>query len=81
MGRLISVRLDDDAERALRRLEDSGLSRSEAIRRALIATARRSERRRAMAEELRELDDDPVDVAERREIAAVLDELRPSGSQ
>jgi Arc/MetJ-type ribon-helix-helix transcriptional regulator len=81
MGRLISVRLDDDAERALRRLEDSGLSRSEAIRRALIATARRSERRRAMAEELRELDDDPVDVAERREIAAVMDELRPSGSQ
>lgn len=76
MGRLISVRLDDDAERALRRLEDSGLSRSEAIRRALVATARRSERRRAMAEELRALDDDPTDVAERREITELMDRLR-----
>lgn len=76
MGRLISVRLDDDSERALRRLEDSGLSRSEAIRRALVATARRSERRRAMAEELRALDDDPTDVAERREITELMDRLR-----
>ena len=76
MGRLISVRLDDESERALRRLEDSGLSRSEAIRRALIATARRSERRRAMAEELRALDDDPIDVAERRAITELMDRLR-----
>ncbi|MGA1345842.1 MAG: hypothetical protein ACO35E_07725 [Ilumatobacteraceae bacterium] len=72
MGRLITVRLDDRAEVALRRLQGDGLSQSETIRRAVISTARRSERQRSMIEELLALDDDPVDVAERRELALLL---------
>jgi hypothetical protein len=43
MAKAISVRLDDDAERALRTLEASGLTRSEAIRTSLLASADREE--------------------------------------
>ena len=41
MAQAISVRLDDDSERALRALEATGLSRSDAIRTALVESARR----------------------------------------
>lgn len=63
----------------LRSIEDIGLDQSEAIRRALITTASRSAQRRAMAAELLELDDDPNDLAERRELAEFLSPDRPSG--
>ena len=39
----ISIRLDDDAVRALHELEATGLSRSEAVRSALVAAADGSE--------------------------------------
>jgi Arc/MetJ-type ribon-helix-helix transcriptional regulator len=66
----ISVRLDDDAERALRMLENSGLSRSEAIRSSLIASATRLRTRDALAAEIAALDADEDD---RREMRVVLD--------
>jgi predicted DNA-binding protein (UPF0251 family) len=49
MGRAISVRLDEEALRALRLIEASGLSRSDAIRSSLVSAAtvgrcRRSQR-------------------------------------
>ena len=41
MARAISVRLDHEADKALRTLEATGLSQSEAIRTALLAEVRR----------------------------------------
>ncbi|MEA3077165.1 MAG: hypothetical protein QOF60_2073 [Actinomycetota bacterium] len=70
MAMAISVRLDDDAERALRMLENSGLSRSEAIRSSLIASATRLRTRDALAAEIAALDADEDD---RREMRVVLD--------
>jgi len=45
MAKAISVRLDDDSQRALRILEATGLSLSAAIRAALSASAQRVSRR------------------------------------
>jgi Arc/MetJ-type ribon-helix-helix transcriptional regulator len=39
MSELISVRLDEDARRALAELEATGISRSEAVRRGLVSAA------------------------------------------
>src|SRR2546430_8980720 len=47
----ISVRLDPEALRALAQLEATGLSRSEAIRRAILDIAARLQRRAARSEE------------------------------
>ncbi|MCP4086298.1 MAG: ribbon-helix-helix protein, CopG family, partial [Actinomycetia bacterium] len=44
MAQAISVRLDDEAEKALRALEAAGMSRSEAIRTALVESAHRRRR-------------------------------------
>ena len=77
MSTAISVRLDDDAERALAQLEATGLSRSEAIRRALIEEASRQRRSAALAAEVAALESDPADRAEMRAVAefmGVLDE-------
>jgi predicted transcriptional regulator len=77
MSTAISVRLDDDAERALAQLEASGLSRSEAIRRALIEEANRQRRSSALAAEAAALESDPDDRVEMRAVAefmGVLDE-------
>ena len=49
MTRAISVRLDDDALGALTKLEATGLSRSEAIRRALVDAAERMRDKQALA--------------------------------
>ena len=61
MERAISVRLDDDAQHALRVLTKSGRSQSEAVREALIALAR--SRRRADLARVRRV----VSVLRRRE--------------
>ncbi len=50
MAKAISVRLDDDAERALRILQASGLTLSDAIRSSLLASAERLNRRRSLVE-------------------------------
>jgi Arc/MetJ-type ribon-helix-helix transcriptional regulator len=67
--RPISVRLDEDAEEALRRLTECGRSRSEAIRDALVAAAARLDRRR-LAAEAAKLARDERDRLEIAEVAA-----------
>jgi len=76
MARAISVRLDDDAQRALRSLESAGMSRSEAIRHALIETAARRRRRSELANEVASLEADETDRAEMIEVAALMETLR-----
>lgn len=78
MARAISVRLDDEAERALRSLEAAGLSRSEAIRSALIDSARRMQRRSELAAEVAALEADNADREEMLEIAGLMESLRAS---
>lgn len=75
----ISVRLDDEALRALRQLEASGLSRSEAIRRAILDSATRLQQRRALAEEVAALEADETDRREMLEVAALMESLRAPG--
>ena len=76
MAKAISVRLDDDAERALRTLEASGLTRSEAIRSSLLASADRLRRKKALAAEAAALEADKADRAEMVAVAELMEELR-----
>jgi predicted transcriptional regulator len=75
----ISLRLDDEALRALNQLQAAGLSRSEAIRRAIIDSAARLQRRKALAQEVAALEADEGDRQEMLEIAAVMESLRAPG--
>lgn len=75
----ISVRLDDEAERALERLEATGLSRSEAIRRALITAADRLRRRDELAAEVAALEADEADRDEMLTVASLMESLRAPG--
>ncbi len=76
MAKAISVRLDDDAERALRTLEASGLTRSEAIRRSLLASADRLRSKKALAAEAAALEADEDDRAEMLAVAELMEALR-----
>lgn len=76
MAQAISVRLDDEAERALRALEGAGMSRSEAIRTALVDSARRLRERSAVASEAAALQDDEADREEMLSVAALMESLR-----
>ncbi|HEV2757770.1 MAG TPA: hypothetical protein VG318_18575 [Actinomycetota bacterium] len=76
MSEAISVRLDEEARRALARLEASGLSRSQAIRRSLIDSAARLERKKGLAAEAAALEADDDDRAEMLEVAALMESLR-----
>jgi Arc/MetJ-type ribon-helix-helix transcriptional regulator len=71
--RAISLRLDPEAERALRVLTRTGRSRSEAIRLSLIEAARRQHNLEAEAAALAA---DDADRAEAAEVAAVMESLR-----
>jgi hypothetical protein len=75
----ISLRLDDEALRALNQLESAGLSRSEAIRRAIIDSAARLQKRRALAEEVAALEADEADRQEILEVAALMESMRAPG--
>lgn len=79
MAKAISVRLDDDAERALRTLENSGLTRSEAIRSALLAAAARLRHGHDLATEVAALEANLDDRAEMLTVAALMESLRASG--
>jgi predicted transcriptional regulator len=72
----ISLRLDDEARRALSQLEAAGMSRSEAIRRAIIESAARLQRRTALAQEVAALEADEADRREMVEVAAIMESLR-----
>lgn len=76
MGETISVRLDDDAERALAELEATGLSRSEAVRAGLQAAAARLRDRRHVAAEARALSESNEDVAEAAVVRQMMEDLR-----
>jgi Arc/MetJ-type ribon-helix-helix transcriptional regulator len=76
MAKAISVRLDEEAERALRVLEATGLSRSEAIRSALLASARRLQRGKELAAEVAALEADDDDRAEMLAVAELMESLR-----
>lgn len=76
MARAISVRLDDEAERALRSLEAAGLSRSEAIRSSLIASARLLRRSAELAAEVAALEADEQDREEMVAVAGLMESLR-----
>jgi hypothetical protein len=75
----VSTRLDGESQRALRLLESSGLTRSEAIRRGLRVAAdqlRRSELIRGQAEMVAA---DESDRLEMLEIANFMESLRAEG--
>jgi len=76
MAHAISVRLDDEADRALRALEAAGMTRSEAIRSSLIASARRLRHSSELAAEVAALEADPDDRDEMLTVAALMESLR-----
>lgn len=76
MAQAISVRLDEEALRALAQLEATGLSRSAAIRLALVTAANRLRDSRALAAEVAALEADEADRAEMREVAELMEQLR-----
>lgn len=76
MAKAISVRLDDDADRALSALEAAGMSRSEAIRSALIESARRLRDRRELAAEVAALEADDDDRQEMLAVAELMEAMR-----
>jgi len=79
MTSAISVRLDAEALRALAQLEATGLSRSEAIRRAILDSAARLQRRAALAPEVAALEIDEEDRLEILEVASVMEIMRAAG--
>jgi hypothetical protein len=79
MARAISVRLDDHALQALVRLEATGLTRSEAIRAALVEAANRLQDKQALAEEVAALEADDDDRAEMLAVADLMEQLRAPG--
>jgi Arc/MetJ-type ribon-helix-helix transcriptional regulator len=79
MSTAISVRLDPEALRALAQLEATGLSRSEAIRRALLDSASRLQRGAELAAEAAALEADEDDRREMLEVAAFMESMRAPG--
>jgi Arc/MetJ-type ribon-helix-helix transcriptional regulator len=76
MSETISVRLDDDAARALAQLEALGLSRSEAVRAGLRAAAQQLRDRKQLAAEARALAEDEDDRSESAAVRDMMEELR-----
>ena len=79
MAQAVSVRLDGEALHALNRLEASGLTRSEAIRKALVEAAARMEDRHALAAEVAALEADEDDRQEMLAVADLMERLRAPG--
>jgi Arc/MetJ-type ribon-helix-helix transcriptional regulator len=79
MTQAVSVRLDDDAQRALRTLEASGLSRSEAIRKSILDAAAALRRNEALRAEVAALEADETDRREMQQVATLMESLRAEG--
>jgi len=79
MAQAISVRLDDEALRALGQLEATGMTRSDAIRAALVEAATRLHDRAAIAAEVAALEADEDDRAEMLAVAELMESLRAPG--
>ncbi len=75
----ISVRLDNEALVALGQLEAEGMTRSEAIRAALVEAAARRHDKQALAEEVAALEADEDDRAEMLAVADLMESLRAPG--
>jgi predicted transcriptional regulator len=75
----VSVRLDDEVQRALNTLEASGMSRSEAIRKAILDAAAALRRKEALRAEVAVLDADEQDRQEMAEVASLMENLRAPG--
>ena len=75
MAITLSVRLDAEAQQALRLLESTGLSRSDAVRRALLDAASRLRDRAALTAEVAALEADEADRAETLALAELMDLL------
>lgn len=71
----ISIRLDEEAQEALRALTGSGRSQSEAVREAIVELARRG-RRSDLAAEAKRLSIDRDDRAEKARVARLMESLR-----
>ena len=79
MAHAVSVRLDDEVQRALNTLEASGMSRSEAIRKSILDAAAALRRKEAMRAEVAALDGDQQDRQEMLEVASLMESLRAPG--
>lgn len=79
MAQAISVRLDNDALRALSELEATGMTRSEAIRAALVEAASRLHDKQVLAAEVAALEADNDDRAEMLAVAELMESLRAPG--
>ena len=67
------------AEQELRSLEAAGMSRSEAIRSSLVASARRLRERSALAAEVAALETDEGDRNEMLAVTGLMESLRAQG--
>lgn len=76
MSDAISVRLDEEAITALGRLEATGMSRSQAIRRALVEAAARLGDKASLAAEVAALEADEDDRSEMAAVADIMERLR-----
>jgi Arc/MetJ-type ribon-helix-helix transcriptional regulator len=72
---MLTIRTDPQVERALKALTKDGVSRSDAVRTAILE-AERAHRRARLRAEAESLRNDPDDVAASRELAAEMDALR-----
>ena len=79
MSSAISVRLDQETLRALAQLESTGLTRSEAIRRAILDSAGQLRRHAAVAAEAAALEADADDRQEMLEVAEFMESMRAPG--
>ena len=71
----ISLRLDDQTRRALLRLQQTGLSQSEAVRKAVIDAAEALTEPTRLAAEIAALDADPKDRAEMKRLVEYMEML------
>jgi predicted transcriptional regulator len=79
MSSAISVRLDPEVLRALAQLEATGMSRSEAIRRAILDSAGRLRKRSDLAAEVAALEADDEDRREMLDVATFMESMRAAG--
>ena len=71
----ISLRLDDRTRRALLRLQQTGMSQSEAVRKAVLDAAEALNEPTRLAAEIVALDADPKDRAEMKRLAEYMEML------
>ena len=76
MTQAVSVRLDEHALQALGQLEATGMSRSDAIRKALVEAASRLQDMKTLASEVAALEADEDDRLEMVAVADLMESLR-----